>query len=76
MWKDITARAVGGREEMWVWKVVSSEISVMVDIVAGLVVWGGGWSWRRTRWKWRGGSCEIYVRQTMLIDQANRDWYR
>lgn len=36
----MTARAVGGREEMWVWKAGAEVISVTVDIVN--VWWGRG----------------------------------
>ena len=33
VWKDMTARAIGGREEMSEWKFVSLAISVIVDMV-------------------------------------------
>ena len=39
VWKEITARAVAGREERWVWKAVSEVMSVIWDMVGG---WGGG----------------------------------
>ena len=32
VWKDMTARALEGREEMWEWKAASSVISVIVDM--------------------------------------------
>ena len=38
VWNEITARVVGGSEEMWAWKVESSGISVMVDMVVGVVL--------------------------------------
>lgn len=34
VWKETTARAVDGREEICEWKVDSSVISVMVDMVS------------------------------------------
>ena len=38
VWNEMTARVVGGSEEMWVWKVESSGISVMVDMVVGVML--------------------------------------
>lgn len=39
VWKEMTARAVAGREERWVWKAASSVMSVICDMLVAL---GGG----------------------------------
>ena len=43
VWKEITARVVGGSEERCEWKFGSSVISVMVDIVRVVETWTRNW---------------------------------
>lgn len=33
VWKEMTVREVGGREDMWAWNSVSVVMSIMEDIV-------------------------------------------
>ncbi len=50
----MTARAVGGREERWEWKVESAVMSVTVDI--GVVVEGVGYN--------------VFVRTSLLFESC------